>query len=102
MTITGESEATHPYSDCLNLGQSGTRWIDDLLRVAPLMALDDVADGHRCCCVSRFEVALIRILHRLELLNHLSCFLISAALQISVDQIVHCMEFFTRITLLMG
>ena len=66
----------------------------------PLSSLDRVANRHRSRGIRHLEIADVKVRHILHLLNDLSRFPVASTLQIGVHQIIHCMQFFSRVALL--
>src|SRR5437899_9347022 len=74
----------------------------DAHSIGPLTSFYRVADRHRGRGIVYFEIGRIQVLHVFELLDDLSRVFVASTLQIGIHQIIHGMELFSSVGLLMG
>ena len=70
------------------------------MQLQPIAPLDGITNRHRGSGVTNLEIARVQLRHALQLLNDLRRLLLAPALQIGVHQVVHRMQLFSRVTLL--
>src|ERR1700743_826392 len=79
----------------------GCCWRDYACSVSPLTPLNCVANRHHGGSVPNFEIAWSQLRHIFELLDNLRCILVPTTLQVGVYQIIHGVQLFSAIPLLM-
>ena len=59
--------------------------------IGPTAALDIKANRHCGKGIGNFEIALVEIMHRLQLPDQPACLLLLSCLEIRIDQVIHRM-----------
>ena len=88
-----------PDRNCDNMRRGSCRR-NDGGSVGPLTPLNRVANRHRGRGVCYLEIARVQLRHVLKLLNDLSRVFVASTLQIGVHQIIHGVQLFSRVALL--